>query len=124
MLPVSLYKKRISLEPRLFVPLPRKPEILLADRNEGLSDILSPKLEEQGYLVLSRKNKLNALCKIKEYKKDFPLVISNILDSPMDGFDFEKVAQLIHLPDDHVIAMFIAIGKGTKRRGHDQGSSA
>ncbi|MDA3789907.1 MAG: nitroreductase family protein [Desulfobacula sp.] len=33
---------------------------------------------------------------------------------PMDGFDFEKVARLIHLPDDHVIAMFVAIGKGTK----------
>ena len=32
----------------------------------------------------------------------------------MDGFDFEKVAQLIHLPEDHVIAMFVAIGKGTK----------
>ena len=33
---------------------------------------------------------------------------------PMDGFDFEKVAQLISLPDDHVIAMFVAIGKGTQ----------
>jgi nitroreductase len=33
---------------------------------------------------------------------------------PMDGFDFEKVAQIISLPDDHVIAMFVAIGKGTK----------
>ncbi|MCI5177880.1 MAG: nitroreductase family protein [Candidatus Electrothrix sp. AW3_4] len=33
---------------------------------------------------------------------------------PMDGFDFEKVAELIQLPDDHVIAMFVAIGKGTK----------
>ena len=33
---------------------------------------------------------------------------------PMDGFDFEKVAQLIQLPDDHVISMFVAIGKGTK----------
>ena len=33
---------------------------------------------------------------------------------PMDGFDFEKVAGLIQLPDDHVIAMFVAIGKGTK----------
>ena len=33
---------------------------------------------------------------------------------PMDGFDFEKVGQLINLPDDHVIAMFVAIGKGTK----------
>ncbi len=33
---------------------------------------------------------------------------------PMDGFDFEKVAQLIRLPDDHVIAMFVAIGKSAK----------
>ncbi len=33
---------------------------------------------------------------------------------PMDGFDFEQVAQLIQLPDDHVIAMFVVIGKGTK----------
>jgi len=33
---------------------------------------------------------------------------------PMDGFDFDKVAKLISLPEDHVIAMFVAIGKGTK----------
>jgi nitroreductase len=34
---------------------------------------------------------------------------------PMDGFDFDKVAELIQLPEDHVIAMFVAIGKGTKQ---------
>lgn len=33
---------------------------------------------------------------------------------PMDGFDFAKVAEMINLPGDHVIAMFVAIGKGTK----------
>ena len=33
---------------------------------------------------------------------------------PMDGFDFDKVGQLIQLPDDHIITMFVAIGKGTK----------
>ena len=33
---------------------------------------------------------------------------------PMDGFDFDKVAKLINLPEDHVITMFVAIGKGTK----------
>jgi len=33
---------------------------------------------------------------------------------PMDGFDFEKVAELIQLPDDHVVSMFVAIGKGLK----------
>ncbi len=30
---------------------------------------------------------------------------------PMDGFDFARVAELIQLPDDHVVAMFVAIGK-------------
>lgn len=33
---------------------------------------------------------------------------------PMDGFDFDEVAKIIKLPEDHVIAMFVAIGKGTK----------
>lgn len=33
---------------------------------------------------------------------------------PMDGFDFDAVGGLIGLPDDHVIAMMVAIGKGTK----------
>ena len=33
---------------------------------------------------------------------------------PMDGLDFDAVAQLIRLPEDHAISMFVAIGKGTK----------
>jgi nitroreductase len=33
---------------------------------------------------------------------------------PMIGFDFEKVAELIRLPSDHVIGPMIAIGKGTQ----------
>ncbi|MCK4564373.1 MAG: nitroreductase family protein [Verrucomicrobia bacterium] len=32
---------------------------------------------------------------------------------PMDGFDFDSVAELINLPEDHAITMFVAIGKGT-----------
>ncbi|WDE97216.1 nitroreductase family protein [Lentisphaera profundi] len=32
---------------------------------------------------------------------------------PMDGFDFDAVAKLIKLPDDHIISMCLAIGKGT-----------
>jgi nitroreductase len=31
---------------------------------------------------------------------------------PMDGFDFDAVGELINLPRDHAIAMFVAIGKG------------
>jgi len=30
---------------------------------------------------------------------------------PMDGFNFEEVAELINLPEDHAVCMFVAIGK-------------
>jgi nitroreductase len=33
---------------------------------------------------------------------------------PMDLSDFDEVAKIINLPQDHVIAMFIAIGKSTR----------
>jgi len=33
---------------------------------------------------------------------------------PMIGFDQEAVAKLINLPDDHIVGMLIAVGKGTK----------
>ncbi len=33
---------------------------------------------------------------------------------PMDGFDFAKVGELIKLPDDHVISMFVVVGKPTQ----------
>lgn len=33
---------------------------------------------------------------------------------PMDGFDFDAVGKLINLPDDHVIAMYVAIGKAVQ----------
>jgi nitroreductase len=33
---------------------------------------------------------------------------------PMIGFEIDKVAELINLPDDHVMGAMVAIGKGTK----------
>lgn len=33
---------------------------------------------------------------------------------PMVGFDFQKVAELIHLPKDFAVAAMLVIGKGTK----------
>ncbi len=33
---------------------------------------------------------------------------------PMIGFDQEAVAKLIKLPEDHIVGMMIAVGKGTK----------
>ncbi|NDV61705.1 nitroreductase family protein [Puniceicoccales bacterium CK1056] len=31
---------------------------------------------------------------------------------PMDGFDFDKVGEIINLPEDHLISFMIAVGKG------------
>ena len=33
---------------------------------------------------------------------------------PMDGFDFDKVSELLNLPTDHTPAMFVCVGKGIK----------
>jgi len=33
---------------------------------------------------------------------------------PMIGFEIEKVAERVGLPDDHVMGPMVAIGKGTK----------
>ena len=41
----------------------------------------------------------------------------------MDGFDFDAVGKLINLRE-HVIGMFVVIGKGTKQPGINQGNWA
>lgn len=33
---------------------------------------------------------------------------------PMDGFDFDAVAKILNLPEDHTPAMFVVVGKGIK----------
>jgi nitroreductase len=33
---------------------------------------------------------------------------------PMDGFDFDAVAMLINLPQDHAVTMMVAVGKATQ----------
>lgn len=33
---------------------------------------------------------------------------------PMDGFDYEKVGELINLPSDHCIGFMIAVGKAVE----------
>lgn len=33
---------------------------------------------------------------------------------PMDGFDFDAVAKLLKLPEDHILTMFVTVGKGIK----------
>jgi len=37
---------------------------------------------------------------------------------PMDGFDFVTVADIINLPDDHEVAMFVVVGKALQSARH------
>jgi len=41
---------------------------------------------------------------------------------PMDGFDFDAVGELINLPEDHVISMFVVVGKKVKEPNPRSGS--
>jgi hypothetical protein len=34
----------------------------------------------------------------------------------MDGFDYDAVGKLINLPEDHVVAMFVVLGKALTPR--------
>ena len=43
---------------------------------------------------------------------------------PMDGFDFDQVGQLINLPQDHVIALCLAVGKGVQAANPRSGQLA
>ncbi len=33
---------------------------------------------------------------------------------PMDGFDFDRVGELVHLPEDHTVCMFVVVGKAVE----------
>jgi len=33
---------------------------------------------------------------------------------PMDGFDYDAVGKLVNLPEDHVVAMFVVVGKAAQ----------
>lgn len=41
---------------------------------------------------------------------------------PMDGFDFAAVARILELPDDHLVSMFVAIGRPLAAAGPRPGT--
>jgi nitroreductase len=43
---------------------------------------------------------------------------------PMDGFDFDAVSKIINLPEDHIITMMVAIGKGIRKPSPRSGQLA
>ena len=43
---------------------------------------------------------------------------------PMIGFDPQKVAQIINLPDDHIVTLMISVGKAIQEAKPRSGSLA
>ncbi|GBR45826.1 nitroreductase family protein [Neokomagataea thailandica] len=51
-------------------------------------------------------------CGIAAYALMMAAAAHGLQTCPMDGFDFDKVAEIIRLPEDHALVMFVALGKG------------
>lgn len=51
-------------------------------------------------------------CGIAAYALMMAAAAHGLQTCPMDGFDFAKVAEIIQLPEDHELVMFVALGKG------------
>ena len=109
MMPISLYQEGIILGEKhnrdnvndIDEDLERTVTIILADDDKNILEMLSPKLSERGYNVLSHRDKIAALIelkKIKEQGQDNPLIISDIMSPVTDGFEFFKRARAL-IPD-------------------------
>jgi len=109
MMPISLYQEEIVLGKKhngdnvndVDEDLERTVTIILADDDKNILEMLSPKLSERGYNVLSHRDKIAALIelkKIKEQGQDNPLIISDIMSPVTDGFEFFKRARAL-IPD-------------------------
>ena len=81
--------------------------------------------EQQKALVDSMKNSYNGKSELQrdEAMRSCGIAAQTIMlaaksmgydTCPMKGFDYDKVAKSIHLPDDHVISMMVVVGKATK----------
>ena len=93
----------------------KQPERYWADAPEPVREFMIPAIDDyyRGKDQVQRDEAMRS-CGIVAQTLMLAAKAKGYDSCPMDGFDFEKVAELIQLPDDHVIAMFVAIGKGTK----------
>lgn len=93
----------------------QKPERYWATAPKPVQDFLLPAIKNyyQGKDQVQRDEAMRS-CGIAAMNLMLSAQALGYDSCPMDGFDFEAVGTLINLPKDHVIAMFVAIGKGTK----------
>ena len=93
----------------------KQPERLWKDAPQAVQDILVPAIQ-QYYTGREQVQRDEAMRSCGLAGMTLMLAAKDLgYDScPMDGFDFDAVARLIGLPEDHVISFMVAIGKGTQ----------
>jgi nitroreductase len=99
----------------------KEPERYWANTDQGTRDILLPAIDNY-YRGKEKTQRDEAMRSCGMAAQTLMLTAKSMgYDScPMDGFDFDAVGKLIKLPEDHVISMFVAIGKATKE-AHPRG---
>ena len=99
----------------------KEPERYWANTDQGTRDILLPAIDNY-YRGKEQTQRDEAMRSCGMAAQTLMLTAKSMgYDScPMDGFDFDAVGKLIKLPEDHVISMFVAIGKVTKE-AHPRG---
>ncbi len=93
----------------------RNPERYWKDAPQEAQDILVPMIKPfyEGKEQLQRDEALRSVGIVAQTM----MLTAKALDydsCPMIGFDADKVAELINLPEDHMVGMLLVIGKATK----------
>ena len=93
----------------------KRPQRYWADADQGVQDFMLPAIDGY-YRDKDQVQRDEAMRSCGIAAQTLMLAARELgYDScPMDGFDFDQVGRLINLPDDHVVTMFVAIGKATQ----------
>lgn len=89
----------------------KQPERYWANASKEVQDYLIPAIDQyyRGKEQVQRDEAMRS-CGIAAQTLMLAAKALGYDSCPMDGFDFDQTAKLIKLPDDHVIALFVAIG--------------
>lgn len=90
----------------------KQPARYWRNASEGMQDFLLPAIDNyyRGYEQVQRDEAMRS-CGMAAQTLMLSAKSMGYDSCPMDGFDFDAVGKLINMPDDHVIAMFVTIGK-------------
>ena len=93
----------------------KQPERYWANADQAIQDFILPAIDQyyRGKDQVQRDEAMRS-CGIAAQTLMLAAKAIGYDSCPMDGFDFEKVGQLINLPDDHVVTLCLAIGKATQ----------